>query len=578
MVDGYSLEAQEKSIRAYVKSKFPHARTTVYQESYTGSELDRPEFNRLLASVKKKHINAVVVWKIDRMSRSVKDLVNVIDLFWKHDVSFLSVEENVDFQTPTGRMMYYNHCSMAEMERHNIINRTLSGKIMSACLGNFTGSWAPYGYKKIKNPNATKGSVLKIIPTQAHWVRQMYDCYVWKKMCPERIALWMNEQNIPYDPQDRTSKKGDWTADVVYRLLKNEIYQGTHVANKKDVMGKELPKEQWTISQTPVIVDPLLWNQAQEARTGRRKFHGKDIYLLSGKIKDGDLEGNKTFVGIQRTKGGISYRRKQCHDLNGNYHPSFEIPGFPLEDYVWSLVKNALNDPETFYNSYLEQLRRRNQQTPENRSNTGYDEQHISNLKKRLSVIHEQEIPRIQTAYEKGIYDEDQTQQRMQVKRDEISHLKAQISDSEKTTHNEKELHREYSCLKQLSTHYRKALEKLTQAQKKDICQLLVDQMILTRTKECNQWQIEGKIVMRFNLPLQNPTLEEGRTTFSSDRVQNDAFGDKFMWSGATADTGYRKARKESNYSGRFVFDFKFEKIWECTNGKGIWKSTFTNT
>lgn len=562
-------------MRLYAAQKFPDAHITVYDErDFTGHELGRPQFNRLMSAVKKKQVDAVVVWKVDRLSRVVKDLVNLIDDFWKHDVVLLSSQEQIDFQTPMGRQMYYNLCAMAEMERHNIINRTLSGKIMSACLGNFTGSWAPYGYRKIANPNTNKGRVLEILPTQAHWVRTMYDCYVWKKMCPDRIAKWMNEQSIPYDPQDRMSKKGDWTADVVYRLLKNEIYQGTHIANKKDVMGKELPKEQWTISQTPVIVDPLLWNQAQEERTGRRKFHGKDIYLLSGKIKDGDVQGSRAFVGIQRTKGGISYRRKQCHDLNGDYYPTFEIPGLPLEEYVWGLVKKALQHPERFYNDYLKQLHQRNQ------GNAGYDEKQIQDCKKRLAVIHEQEIPRIQTAYEKGIYDEDQTQQRMQVKRDEIANLQMQITESEKTTHDEKALYREYRCLKQLSQHYGQALENFTHAQKKDLCQLLVDRMTLTRTKKEKKWRIQGTVVMQFNLSSQNLDLGEGRTSQPSDRVQNSSFGKKFVRSGATAKTGYKKSGSDANLRGRFVFDFKFEK-WNEKKSRGesgvLWKSRFVN-
>lgn len=562
-------------MRAYAAQEFPDARITLYDEGdFTGHELDRPVFNDLMEAVKKKRIDAVIIWKVDRLSRVVRDLVNLIDVFLKCDVSLLSAVERVDFQTPMGRQMYYNLCAMAEMERHNIINRTLSGKIMSACLGNFTGSWAPYGYRKIPNPKARKGSILEIIPTQAHWVRQMYNCYVWKKMCPERIADWMNKQNVPYDPQDRTSKKGDWTADVVYRLLKNEIYQGTHIANKKDVMGKELPKEQWTIAQTPVIVDPLLWKHAQEERTGRRKFCGKDIYLLSGKIKDGDVEGNRTFVGIRRAKGGISYRRKQCHDFNGCYHPTFEIPGLPLEEYVWNLVKNALNDPETFYNGYLKQLRQRNQ------AGGGDDKKQIKEYKKRLNVIHEQEIPRIQTAYEKGIYDEDQTQRRMQVKREEIAHLQTQIAESEKTTHDEKAFHREYTCLKQLSQCYRQAINKMSPIQKKDLCQLLVDQIALTRIKEGKKWRIQGTVMIRFNLSSQNLSLERGGTYQPVHRVHNGIFENNFQRSGTIADVGYRKSGTGANLRGRFVFDFKFEKWNEKkAQGKGgvLWKSKFTN-
>lgn len=168
----------------------------------------------------------------------------------------------------------------------------------------------------------------------------------------------------------------------------------------------------------------------------------------------------------------------------------------------------------------------------------------------------------------------------MQVKREEIAHLQAQISESEKTNHDENALHREYRCLQQLAEHYGKILGKLTRAQRKDLCQLLIEQMILTRSKKGKKWNISGRIVMRFDLSSQNLILERGGTFQSSDRVHNGISVDNFKRSGATADTGYKKSDADANLRGRFVFDFRFEK-WNKKKAQGeggvLWRSRFVD-
>ena len=369
-------------------------------------------------------------------------------------------------------------------------------------------------------------------------------------------------------PKEETAEKESGQKKSSTGLLKNAIYQGTHVANKKDTMGRTLPQEKWTVVDTPIIVDSFLWHQAQEASKGRRKYHGKDIYLLSGKIHDSSLPEHRKFVGIRRTKGGISYRRKQYHGEDGNYNPTFEIPGLPLEEYTWGLVKDALMQPEAFYKAYCDTKQKQHEKEEQNLQT----QDDLKKITKQIDIIQSQEIPRIQTAYEKGIYDEEQTKQRMQTKGGELSHLQRQ-QESYKTNQNtDQKLNEEYQCLKQLSTHYAHALEKLTQAQKKALCDMLIENLSLTRqrTPDEKKWHIQGRIVMRFNLAKENLLQDKGRTSKDLLNEKDRVLCKKSCKVGETTDLGYSKSNK-------FSFNFVFQKEWISTNGKGIWKSAFVD-
>src|SRR3989338_4427348 len=101
-IDGYGLEAQRKRLKDYVENNkalnFVTKNEWIFTDTHTGSDLNREKLNDLMKGVREKKFDAVLVWKIDRLSRSLKHLLTLFEEFEKNEVSFISVQENIDFK------------------------------------------------------------------------------------------------------------------------------------------------------------------------------------------------------------------------------------------------------------------------------------------------------------------------------------------------------------------------------------------------------------------------------------------------------------------------------------------------
>ena len=154
--EGYSPEHQKKRLMGYIENNPGiNLRTRpdlIFQDVGTGNDLNRPQLDKLRKLVKQKAIQGIIVWRIDRLSRNLKHLLMLFEEFQKHEVSFISLQENIDFTGPIGRLIFQIFGSLAQFERELIRGRTYAGKIMSAELGNYTRGDTPYGYCQNTQP------------------------------------------------------------------------------------------------------------------------------------------------------------------------------------------------------------------------------------------------------------------------------------------------------------------------------------------------------------------------------------------------------------------------------------------
>lgn len=126
--EGYSVDAQLKMLEAHCVSRGISRYEPYIDGGYTGSNLDRPQIQRLIADAKAKRIDCVIVYKLDRLSRSQKDTLYLIeDVFLPHNVDFVSIRETLDTSTPYGRAMIGILSAFAQLERENIRERTRMG-------------------------------------------------------------------------------------------------------------------------------------------------------------------------------------------------------------------------------------------------------------------------------------------------------------------------------------------------------------------------------------------------------------------------------------------------------------------
>lgn len=251
--EGYSLEAQEQKLIKWCELK-EYKNYQVYQDGgWSGSNLDRPEMKRLISDIANHRIKRVVVYKLDRLSRSQKDTLFLLEeLFIPNGVEFISINENFDTSTPYGKAMIGILSVFAQLERENIRERTRMGMYERVKDGYWMGgNGTPFGYDYDANQDI-------LIPNEhAEDVKSIYDLYL-QGYSTTRLAKMFP---VSGDRQitlilDRIT----YTGKISYN---GEIFQGRHEA----------------------IIDEETWQKVQAERSRRStKNVVTSNYLLTGLV------------------------------------------------------------------------------------------------------------------------------------------------------------------------------------------------------------------------------------------------------------------------------------------------------
>lgn len=134
MIIGYArVSTQEQNLQMQLDALEKAGCIEIFEEKITGSKKDRPALNEMLKMLREG--DRVIVYKLDRISRSIKHLIELADLFNKKGVEFVSVMDNIDTSTPTGRFFFHVMAAMAELEREIIVERTKAGLVSARARG-----------------------------------------------------------------------------------------------------------------------------------------------------------------------------------------------------------------------------------------------------------------------------------------------------------------------------------------------------------------------------------------------------------------------------------------------------------
>src|SRR5215831_20523041 len=145
--DYSSLETQRERLEAYCKSQDNYIIYRVYEDGgYSADSLDRPALKEMLRDLREGKLNCVLAYKIDRLTRSVKDFHLLMDLFDKHQVKFVSITQSLDTQHPMGRLLRNILLDFAQFEREMTADRTRDKMHQRAQKGMWNGRTTPYGY------------------------------------------------------------------------------------------------------------------------------------------------------------------------------------------------------------------------------------------------------------------------------------------------------------------------------------------------------------------------------------------------------------------------------------------------
>ncbi len=234
--EGYSIDAQKKQLEAYCISKGIQKFKHYTDGGWSGSTIERPCMEQLVEDIKNGKISHVVVYKLDRLSRSQKDTLYLIeDLFMPNGVDFVSLTESLDTSTPMGRAMIGILAAFAQLERENIRMRTRMGMKERVKDGYWMGGGRiPYGYDYDKNQGI-------LVPNKdADTVRRIYDLYI-QGYSGQVIAdlLGLKYDKLAIQILCRKSNYGM----IEYN---GEVYQGRH----EPIISKETYDEAMRVMET----------------------------------------------------------------------------------------------------------------------------------------------------------------------------------------------------------------------------------------------------------------------------------------------------------------------------------------
>jgi site-specific DNA recombinase len=211
-LEGYSIRGQIEKLKAYVSAKSWAVYDVYLDEGISGKNIsERPAINRMIEDIKAGHVKNVLIFKLDRLTRSVADLMFLMELFKQYNCAFNSLTESIDTSTASGRMFIKIIGIFAEFERENIGERVRLGNERKAREGYSNAySVASFGYDK-----DTTDSIQKVNESEAVIVKRIFDLYTNHNMTLNAVAKALNKDKVP------TKLNSIWNSGTVYKVLTN---------------------------------------------------------------------------------------------------------------------------------------------------------------------------------------------------------------------------------------------------------------------------------------------------------------------------------------------------------------------
>jgi DNA invertase Pin-like site-specific DNA recombinase len=292
-----SLDAQREACEAYIKSQASQGWRLIpkpYDDAaFSGGNLERPALKELLADIAARQVDVVVVYKIDRLTRSLADFARLVELFDAHSVSFVAVTQQFNTTSSMGRLTLNVLLSFAQFERELSSERVRDKIAASRRKGQWTGGTVPLGYDAIDKK-------LVINPTEAETVRTIFRLYLEIKSFG-RLVRELDRRGIV--TKERQTRNPRYDGGIPFRygalayLLKNRIKNGQHHRGGKRFAGEHEPLHGRALNE-----DVQALNASHAVRRRNRSASGA---LLAGLIHDD--RGNRMSPSFT-LKDGVRYR------------------------------------------------------------------------------------------------------------------------------------------------------------------------------------------------------------------------------------------------------------------------------
>ncbi len=293
-----SLEAQREACESYIKSQMHEGWKlipTAYDDGgYTGGNMERPALQALMADIKAGKVDVIVVYKVDRLSRSLNDFAQMVNVFDAHQVSFVSITQQFNTTTSMGRLTLNILLSFAQFEREVIGERVRDKVAASKQKGMWMGGHPPLGYD-------IEHRKLVVNPKEALLVNEIFERYLEMQSAyklaeflngrGDRNKRWMNRHGVESGGQP-------FLYQALYKILNNQLYIGRITHKDKSYDGQHQP-----------IISVELWDRVQnvlkagqEHRVKRNAKHGA---LLMGKCFS---PAGYAYTPTYSTSGAVRHR------------------------------------------------------------------------------------------------------------------------------------------------------------------------------------------------------------------------------------------------------------------------------
>ncbi len=340
-----SLDAQYDACAAYVMSQRHEGWSLVVERyddgGFSGGNMDRPGLNSLLADIRAGKVDIILLYKIDRLTRSLSDFARIVDILDKAGASFVSITQSFNTTTSMGRLTLNMLLSFAQFEREVTSERIRDKIEASKKKGIWMGGPVPLGYDVIERKLIENTSEAKLV---RHIMQRYIDLGSVKALTQE---LDLDGYRTKIQIRTSTANKGGcpFRRGTIYHLLSNRIYLGEIVHKGQGYAGEHQP-----------IISMELWDRVQQAlaersQGGTTRSPAKWPSLLIGVLVDGE---NRAMSPSHTNKGKKRYRYyiTRADHLDGT--PAWRVSAHDLERLVCEQISQFLTDHHRIRNALPE--------------------------------------------------------------------------------------------------------------------------------------------------------------------------------------------------------------------------------
>jgi site-specific DNA recombinase len=351
-----SLDAQRESCSSYISSQRHEGWVEIDKQyddgGFTGGNMERPALKQLLEDIKAGMIDCIVVYKVDRLSRSLMDFSRIMDTFDKSGVSFVSVTQQFNTTSSMGRLTLNILLSFAQFEREIISERTRDKMSAARRKGKYIGGRPVLGYDIDR---ATKKLIVNEL--EAERVRQIFDLYL---ECEGLIGTleaieargWRAKNWVT--KTDKQLGGGQFYKTTLHALLTNPIY-----------LGKVTYHDEMYEGEHQAIVDPAVFAAVKKKLNANRvnlgdRIHGKSPGVLAGLLRCSACNSMMTHSTSGGSGRGKRYRYYVCNKATKRGHKTCPRPSLPAEEVERFVVAQlqSLTIDETLLNETCHRVSR----------------------------------------------------------------------------------------------------------------------------------------------------------------------------------------------------------------------------